>query len=55
MPSEGRLRAHAVEELPDLLAAAQELNPAINPGDIVWSIWRLESYRLRQNLLAGFL
>ena len=40
-----------VRDLPDLIARAQQLNPAVTADAVVQTIWRLGSYRLGQNLL----
>jgi hypothetical protein len=46
-----RLADHLVADLPDLIAGAQQLNPAVTPEAVVQAIWRLGRYRLQQNLL----
>src|SRR4051812_5734767 len=46
------LGEHVVGDLPDLVARARILNPAVRLDAVVASIWRLGSYRLRQNLLS---
>ena len=45
------LPEYLVRDLPDLLVAAQQLNPATTPDAVVKTIWRLGSYRLGQNLI----
>ena len=42
---------HLVGDLPDLVRQARAENPAVRLDDIVANIWRLGSYRQRQNLL----
>jgi hypothetical protein len=46
-----KLPSFAVSDFPELLERAREMNPATRPDDIVRAIWRLGSYRVRQNLL----
>jgi hypothetical protein len=46
-----KLREERVRDLPDLIVAAQQLNPAVTVDAVVHAIWRLGSYRLHQNLL----
>jgi hypothetical protein len=45
------LAEHLVGDLPDLVARARALNPALSLDAIIGTIWRLGSYRLRQNLI----
>jgi hypothetical protein len=46
-----KLPEHLVRDLPDLVARAQQLNPAATADGVVRAIWRLGTYRLGQNLL----
>jgi hypothetical protein len=46
-----KLATHVVEDLPELVRSAQELNPSTTVETVVRAIWRLGSYRIRQNLL----
>ena len=46
-----KLPAHLVEDLPELIRSAQELNPSTTVETVARAIWRLGSYRVRQNLL----
>lgn len=45
------LPEHVVSDLPDLLARARALNPAVPLENVVYTIWRLGSRRLDQNLV----
>jgi hypothetical protein len=42
---------HLVGDLPDLVRRARTANPAVPLDAIIGTIWRLGSYRLRQNLI----
>jgi len=46
-----KLPPDRVRDLPELIAGAQQLNPAVTADDVVRAIWRLGSRRLHQNLL----
>ena len=46
-----KLPEAVVSDLPDLIASARGLNPAVQTEAVVRAIWRLGSYRLGQNLL----
>ena len=44
---------HVIGDLPDLVARARTLSPAVSIDAIIATIWRLGCSRLGQNLLRG--
>ena len=45
------LPEHMVRDFPSLLEQARKLNPAVSVESVVYTIWRLGSRRLEQNLV----
>ena len=47
------LPAHVVSDFPDLLARARGGTPGVSMDSVLYSVWRLGSRRLDENLARG--